>query len=95
MVTLVQDVLVAGKIPVIPTIPWGRNAALQASVPAMNAQIQNLYTAFPSIIHGPDLYSLFNGNHALISSDDIHPNDEGYVALRAAWAHTAATGVYH
>lgn len=95
MTTCINAVIAAGKIPVIPTIPWGNTAGLLANVPTLNAVIAGLYNTFPSIIHGPDLYSFFNANQSLISGDGIHPTDPaGYLAYRQQWAQALVANVY-
>jgi hypothetical protein len=43
MSILVQDVLAAGRVPIVPTIPWRCNA----DVTPYNAQIAALYAAYP------------------------------------------------
>ncbi len=93
-VTMVNDVLSAGKIPVVPYISWGRTANIQKCGPAFNAQIAALYTAFPQIIHGPDLWTFFQSHQDLIASDDVHPNDVGYGAYRQQWADAMLAEVY-
>src|SRR3954447_12688068 len=76
MATMVNAVLAAGKIPVVPTIPWGRTASLKANVPTLNAELVKLRQEIPQIVAGPDLYALLNANQSLISSDNIHPSWE-------------------
>jgi lysophospholipase L1-like esterase len=94
MQTLVQEVIAAGKIPVVPTIPYAVNATIQANLPGLNAEIQALYAAYPSIVPGPDLYTYFLNNPQLISSDQVHPNAQGLAAYRTLWAQFAATHIY-
>ena len=95
MKTMIDAVIAAGRIPVIPTIPWGRTTNLQNNVPPMNAKIAQLYMEYPQIIHGPDLYSYFNANQTLISGDNIHPTDPaGYTAYRTQWVEAMKTAVY-
>lgn len=93
-VTMVQAVLKAGKIPVIPHIPWGKQANIQQCGPALNAMIDTLYTTFPQIIQGPDLWSFFHNHQSLISQDAIHPNDDGFGEYRQVWANAMLTAVY-
>ncbi|MEO7020957.1 MAG: SGNH/GDSL hydrolase family protein [Ktedonobacteraceae bacterium] len=93
-VTMVQDVLQAGKTPVVPHIPWGRSAKLQRCVPNLNAKIDALYAAFPQIIHGPDLWTFFQSHQDLISSDNVHPTQEGFGAYRQQWANAMLAEVY-
>lgn len=93
--TMVQEVLHAGKIPLVPLIPWGKNANIQRCAPALNAQITALYHAFPQIIHGPDLWSFFQAHQNLISQDTIHPGENGFGAYRQQWASTLLNEVYH
>src|SRR5262249_36799668 len=91
---LVQRALNAGKVPIVPTIPWGCTASLRTAVPLYNQQIQNLYAAYPQIVKGPDLYTFFQNNQGLISADCIHPSDTGMGAYRQQWANTMLTNVY-
>jgi lysophospholipase L1-like esterase len=93
-VTMVQAVLAAGKIPVIPHLPWGRTSNIQNCGPALNAKIDALYQAFPQIIKGPDLWAYFQAHQSLISSDNIHPTDPGFGAYRQQWANTMLAEVY-
>lgn len=95
MVAMVNAVLAAGKVPVLPTIPWGRDPGLQANVPVLNNQIALIEAAYPQVLHGPDLYTYFKNNQSLISADGIHPiYDTGYAAYRQQWANWAITSVY-
>lgn len=93
-VTMVQDVLSDGKIPVIPHIPWGEHPNIQRCGPALNAKIDALYTAFPKIIKGPDLWTLFQTRPQLISKDTIHPTDTGFGVYRQQWANAMLGAVY-
>src|SRR5581483_9819069 len=96
MATMVQDIITAGKTPIIPTIPWGCTTNLTANVPTFNAKVQALYTAYPQIIKGPDLYTYFLNNQSYISGADcIHPNAAGgWTAYRAQWAQAMTSAVY-
>jgi hypothetical protein len=95
MAAMIQMVLDAGKVPILPTLPWGRDPALQANVPVLNNEIRKLATEYPKAVLGPDLYAVFNADHTLISNDNIHPTwDAGYAALRVAWADWAASTIY-
>jgi lysophospholipase L1-like esterase len=94
-VTMVQDVIKAGKIPLVPYIPWGPKDTIQQCGPVLNGQITNLYRAFPQIIHGPDLWSFFQSHQNLISDDNIHPTDAGLAAYRQQWANAILTEVYN
>lgn len=96
MTTLINAVITAGKIPVIhKTICWGGTAGIQANGPTINADLATLFTTFPSIIVGPDLWAYFNANQALISGDNIHPTlYAGYIAYRAQWAAALIANAY-
>src|SRR4051812_423180 len=93
-VTMVQAVLAAGKIPVVPTIPWARTANVQSCGPGFNARIQALYAAYPQIVHGPDLWTFFSTSQTLIGSDNLHPSTAGYGAYRQQWANAMLANVY-
>lgn len=95
MAAMVKAVLAAGKVPVVPTIPWGRTASLKTNVPVLNNVIAQLRTEFPQIVAGPDLYAFYNSNQSLISSDGVHPSwNAGYAALRQVWAGWAVSNIY-
>jgi len=92
--SMVQAVLAAGKIPVIPKIPWGCTSAIQANAPGLNQQLDALYAAYAGIVRGPDLWTYFQSNQGLVSSDCIHPTTSGYVGMRQQWANAMQTAVY-
>lgn len=95
MASMVQAVLNAGKTPAIPTIPYGLTANIQNCGPQLNAEIQQLYGAYPQIVHGPDFWTFFKNNQQYISSDQVHPNDAGFGQLRQQWANTMVTAAYN
>lgn len=59
MAALVEMVLAAAKVPLIPTIPWSRDPAHAENMDRLNAAIEKLYREYPGLIRGPDLFSLF------------------------------------
>jgi lysophospholipase L1-like esterase len=91
--TIVKAVLVSGKIPVIPSIPWNRASSAER-IPALNAQLDELKAAYPQILSGPDLWTFFQNHQDLISTDNIHPTEEGYAAYRRQWAEAMLFSVY-
>jgi S-layer homology domain/GDSL-like Lipase/Acylhydrolase family len=94
---MVKAVLDAGKIPVIPKIPWAKLPAVRDNVPLYNEKIEKLYQEFPQIIKGPDLWTFFYENQHYISDDPddyVHPTVDGYNAMRQAWADTMLDRVY-
>jgi lysophospholipase L1-like esterase len=93
-VTMVEAVLAAGKVPIVPKIPWGCTSDILANVPALNQKIEALYAAYPQIIKGPDLWSYFKANQGLISDDCVHPSDAGYFGMRQQWANAMVANVY-
>lgn len=93
-VTMVQAVLTAGKIPVVPTVIW-RCSPYDTTIQQYNQEIQTLYTNYPQIVHGPDLYAYFSANQSYISSNDcIHPNSAGDIQYRQLWANALLANVY-
>lgn len=93
-VQLVQAIIQAGKIPLVSHIPWSTNNSVQKCVPALNAKLDKLATAFPQLIKGPDFWSLFL-NHPELLEDGIHPNEQGIALYRKAWVHTVLSTIYH
>jgi lysophospholipase L1-like esterase len=94
MAALVQAVTAAGKVPIVPTIPYSLDPAHRATIPGLNAQLAALYKANAAIVPGPDLYTYFMDNPQYISTDKVHPNAQGCVAYRTLWATFAARTVY-
>lgn len=94
MQRLISAVTAAGKIPIVPTIPYSLDPVHQANEPALNDEIKALYAANPAIVPGPDLWTYFKNNPQYISTDNIHPNAQGCAAYRALWAQFAASSIY-
>ncbi len=94
-VIMIQAVLKAGKVPIIPHIPWGRTQSIQSCGLQINAQIDALYKAYPQVVKGPDLWAYFQQHQNLISSDGIHPTDAGAGQYRLLWANTMLKEVFH
>ena len=90
METLVQHVLAAGKIPVVPHMPWSDTTGVQANGPIINQAIDALYAKYPQILRGPDLWTAFMNRTDLIPSGDMHPNSQGQEFLRQQWASVMA-----
>jgi hypothetical protein len=86
METLVQHVLAAGKVPVVPHMPWSNTSTIQTNGPMINKMIDALYAKYPQILRGPDLWAAFMNRTDLIPSGDVHPNQQGQEFLRAQWA---------
>jgi GH18 family chitinase/lysophospholipase L1-like esterase len=97
MQSLVQYVIQAGKTPIIPTIVASPSSAVQANAPAMNSCLATLEKNYPSIIVGPDLWTLFSG-HSVADGwffDGLHPSlGTGCTALQNAWTKTLLSAVY-
>ncbi len=80
----------------MPTIPASQTPNVKACGPALNTKIAQLYSAFPQIVRGPDLWAYFTANPGLIrSDDDLHPTDAGYAGMRQQWAAAMLANVYH
>ena len=94
MQQLVQIVVAAGKIPVVPTIPYSTDPKRKTNIPALNDEIRALYLAYPMIVPGPDLWTYFMNNPQYISTDHLHPNAQGCVAYRTLWSRFAAHTMY-
>lgn len=93
---LIDKVIAAGKVPVVPMIPY-TGEPTHATIPAYNAQISALYAAYGSkIVQGPDLYTvIYNGRATMFDSPtDLHPNATGNAAIRQAWANAMVKNIY-
>jgi lysophospholipase L1-like esterase len=98
MQTLADDIIAAGKTPIIPDIPWPNNGdgtAWDDQVKAFNTEISQLIASNPKIIAGPNMYTVLQDHPAwFLAAGNVHPNDEGVTAYRCAWAYAIAENVY-
>lgn len=93
-VYMVQAVIDAGKIPVLPKIPYAKESGVQDYEQDYNAMIDKIYTEYPQVIPGPDFYSIIQEHPEYLSSDGVHPCSEGYEEMRRIWAETMYERVY-
>ena len=92
---MIDAVLKAGKVPVLPKIPYAVNPDVGNYVGAHNAVIDRLYQEYgDAVIQGPDFESWFQANPGGLSDDGVHPNADGYEAMRKLWAETMYAQVY-
>ena len=92
---MLDTVLDAGKIPVLPTIPYASDPHAGRCTAEYNAVIMRLYGEYGErILHGPDLYAYFCEYPELLSEDGVHPSADGYEALRKLWAETMYRAAY-
>ncbi|MDE6092566.1 MAG: lysophospholipase [Ruminococcus sp.] len=91
---MVEKIIEAGKIPVVPKIPYATESAVGDNVPAYNAMIEKIYENYPEVVKGPDFETFFRENPDLLSADGVHPNDNGYAAMRELWADVMYKTVY-
>jgi lysophospholipase L1-like esterase len=93
---LIDKIIAAGKVPVVPTIPY-TGEPTHSPIPAYNAQISALYASYgANLIQGPDLYTvIYDGRATMFDSPaDLHPNAAGNAAIRRAWAAALVKNVY-
>ncbi|MBR2283092.1 MAG: lysophospholipase [Ruminococcus sp.] len=92
---MIDAVLAAGKVPVLPKIPYSTNPDVGPNTGYYNAMIDKLYEEYgESLVHGPDFDEFFREDPSGLSSDGVHPNSEGYDAMRQLWAQTMYENVY-
>lgn len=91
---MVEKVIEAGKTPIVPKIPYSTEAAVGDNVPAYNAMIDKLYENYSEVVKGPDFCAFFSENPDFLSSDGVHPNENGYAEMRELWAKTMYDEVY-
>ena len=89
MESLVQKVIAAGKVPVVPHVPWSDQKLEEG--PPLNQNIDALYLKYPEILKGPDLWAAFENRLDLIPHGDVHPNAEGMEFLRTEWSKIIAS----
>ncbi len=88
-------VLDAGKIPVLPTVPYASDAHAGRCTADYNAVIARLWASYGErLVQGPDLYAFFRERPHLLSEDGVHPSEAGYEAMRRHWAQVMYARVY-
>ncbi len=92
---MIDAVLAAGKVPVLPTIPYSTNTDVNKYLDSYNAQVQKLYSEYgDKLVYGSDFDKFFRENTNLLGDDGVHPSFEGYEAMRKLWAETMYANVY-
>jgi chitodextrinase len=87
----ITSLLNAGKVPVIPHIPYSCDPQ-HSNIPLFNQAIDQLVASNPGTLAGPDLYTYFQAHPAELS-DCLHPNSTGSVSFHRLWAQ-AMDGLY-
>jgi lysophospholipase L1-like esterase len=83
---LVQQVIAAGRVPVLPHIPWTNNWPA-GHAERINPQIDSILARYPQAISGADLTAVTANRPDLFkAAGDVHPNDTGQQVIRQAWA---------
>ncbi|NLT09622.1 MAG: lysophospholipase, partial [Ruminococcus sp.] len=81
--------------PVLPMIPFSTNPDVGNNTDYYNAIVTKLYDEYgEKLVHGPDFDKFFKENTWALSSDGVHPNSEGYEAMKKLWAETMYENVY-
>ncbi len=93
-VYMINAVLNAGKVPILPKIPFSTNPDVGDNVPYYNAMIDKIYEEFPQVVKGVDFYAFFEEHPDYLSGDGVHPNDTGYAEMRKIWAETMYERIY-
>ncbi|MCQ2408538.1 MAG: GDSL-type esterase/lipase family protein [Oscillospiraceae bacterium] len=92
---MIDAVLKARKVPILPTIPYASDASAGKYTADYNAKVSQLYSEYgDKLLHGPDFYAFFKANPSLLSADGVHPSGDGYEAMRKLWAETMYENVY-
>ena len=92
---MVEAVLKAGKIPVVPTVPWFRDTGGAERAEHINSIIDQVRADYPQIVDGPDFWTYYYTNQNMISDDNLHPSWEGYLMYRRLWAEKMLEIVYN
>ena len=91
---MVNAVLDAGKVPVVPILNWSKLSTVQRCGPALVDKIKLLYANYPQVVRGPDFWTYLKDRPKLISTDDVHPTEVGLGRYRELWVQSALTNVY-
>jgi acyl-CoA thioesterase-1 len=90
LVQVIRKVRAAGKIPIVPRIPFRTN--VKEDYPARLNAVVDAVTREERLVPGPDLYSYFRA-HPERLMDGLHPDPAGAVEMIRLWAE-AVDGLY-
>jgi hypothetical protein len=97
--TCLDKIIVAGKVPLVATIPWGVSGD-SVSALQKNGYIQEVLAEpayLGKVVPGPDLYGFFSqpaNQHFITDNDGIHPSLAGQDEWRRLWAEAIYHNVY-
>ena len=91
---MVEAVIAAGKIPVVPKIPYAAEPGVLRNLADYNAQVDRIYARYPEVIPGPDFGAVLREHPEYLGPDGVHPSSAGYENMRRIWAQTMAERVY-
>lgn len=92
---MIDAILDAGKVPVLPTIPASTNGDVGPNVSIYNEKVRQLYAEYGNrLVQGPDFEAFFTEHPEYLSSDGVHPSFDGYEEMKAVWAETMYETVY-
>lgn len=91
---MVKTILESGKTPIVPKIPYSTETGVNSNLDSYNDMVDKIYKDYPQVIKGPDFDSFFRENPDMLSSDGVHPNENGYDEMRKLWAKTMYENVY-
>ncbi|HRR76465.1 MAG TPA: GDSL-type esterase/lipase family protein [Ruminococcus sp.] len=92
---MIDAILTAGKVPVLPKIPSSTNPDVGSNTDYYNAMVDKLYSEYgDKLVHGPDFDKFFKENTWALSADGVHPSSEGYEEMKKLWAETMYENVY-
>ena len=76
-----NDALARGITPHLLTIPSSPDAARRTGVVALNARLASVVASSDGRVKaGPDRFAMYDATLSLISADQLHPTEAGYVA---------------
>jgi lysophospholipase L1-like esterase len=93
MRAMAQAVIAAGKVPLIPKMPYAKDDQRRPHIEKYNAKIDQIYRDFPQVVKGPDFYAYFK-DHQDEYRDDVHMNDTGMATMRKMWADVIFSQIY-
>ncbi len=93
-VYMIEAAQKAGKTVVLPKIPYSLETGVASYVEDYNAMIDRIYAENSAVIEGPDFYAFFKEHPEYLSGDGVHPNEDGYGAMRQLWAETMYEAIY-
>lgn len=85
MQSIIAKVKAAGRVPMIPSIPYASQDPWMTNIPAYNAVVTGTLWGISGVRQGPDLNTYFQANQGELAPDGVHLTQTGLQSALNLW----------